>query len=338
MPASLTSQNRGVDLDLVFLGTGGSMPTGRRSPPARLLRRGGDRLLVDCAEGTQRQLMRSNVGLVELTEVFLTHYHADHYLGLPGMLKTFALRGRELPLTVYGPRGLTDLFAALKRIFGRLTYPYELVELQAGDVLDRGDYRIVPFNVVHGVPALGYALVEEERAGRFDVAAADALGVTAGPERGRLQAGETIALGDGSVVAPEQVLGPPRPGRKVLITGDTAPSLGYLELAQDAELLVHEATFLEEERERARETSHSTAREAAQVAAAAGVKLLALTHLSARYFGPEAAREAREVFPDTVVPRDFDVVDIPFAERGAPSLVKGGAVLTAPESVSSGQP
>ena len=324
-----------MDLDLVFLGTSGSAPTGRRSPPALLVRRGGDRLLIDCAEGTQRQLMRSNIGLLELREVFLTHFHADHYLGLPGMLKTFALRGRELPITIYGPRGLTELFSALRRVFGKLTYPFELVELQAGDVVDRGDYRVVTFSVVHGVPALGYALVEEPRPGRFDVEVADALGVPAGPDRGRLQAGETIALDDGTVVTPDQVLGPARAGRKLLVTGDTAPSLSFLELAQGAELLVHEATFLEEERDRARETSHSTAREAAQVAAASGVQLLALTHLSARYFGPEIAREAREVFPETVVPRDFDVIEIPFPERGAPALVKGGALQPAPEPVSS---
>ncbi len=312
------------------------MPTGRRSPAALLLRRGGDRLLIDCGEGTQRQLMRSNVGLIELREVFLTHYHADHYLGLPGMLKTFSLRGRELPITIYGPRGLTDLFGSLRRIFGKLTYPYELVELQAGDVVDRGEYRVVTFKVTHGVPALGYALVEEPRSGRFDVATADALGVPPGPERGRLQSGEAIALDDGTVVTPDQVLGPPRVGRKVLITGDTAPSLGYLDLAQGAELLVHEATFCEEERERAQETSHSTAREAAQVAVAAGVRMLALTHLSSRYFGSEVLREAREVFPEAVVPRDFDVIEIPFAERGAPSLLKGGALQPEPEALSSG--
>jgi len=325
-----------MDLDLVFLGTAGSSPTGRRAPAALLIRRGGDRLLIDCAEGTQRQLMRSNIGLVELREVFITHYHADHYLGLPGMLKTFALRGRELPITIYGPRGLTDLFSALRRIFGKLTYPYELVELQGGDVLDREDYRIVTFHVSHGVPALGYALVEEARPGRFDVPTANALGVPPGPERGRLQSGEAIALDDGSVVTPQQVLGPPRPGRKLLVTGDTAPSLGYLDLAQGADLLVHEATFCEEESERAHETSHSTAREAAQVAAAAGAGMLALTHLSSRYFGPEVLREARAVFENTVVPRDFDVIEIPFAERGAPQLVKGGALPQEADALSSG--
>jgi ribonuclease Z len=314
-----------VDLDLIFLGTAGSTPTARRAAPGLLLRRGGDKLLIDCAEGTQRQLMRSTIGLLELREVFLTHYHADHYLGLPGMLKTFALRGRELPITIYGPSGLNDLFSALRRIFGRLTYDYELVELRPGDVLGRGDYRIVTFSVTHGVPALGYAIVEDPRPGRFDVATADALGVAAGPERGRLQAGETIQVADGNVVSPDQVLGPARPGRKVLVTGDTAPSLSFVELAAGADLLVHEATFCEDERERARETQHSTAKEAAQVAATAGVRMLALTHLSSRYFGPEVAKEARAIFPTTVVPRDFDLIEIPFVERGAPQLVKAGA-------------
>jgi ribonuclease Z len=314
-----------VDLDLIFLGTAGSTPTARRAPAGLLLRRGGDKLLIDCAEGTQRQLMRSTIGLLELREVFLTHYHADHYLGLPGMLKTFALRGRELPITIYGPPGLNDLFSALRRIFGRLTYDYDLVELHSGDVLGREEYRIVTFHVTHGVPALGYALVEDPRPGRFDVAAADALGVPAGPDRGRLQAGETIQLSEGQVVSPEQVLGPARPGRKVLVTGDTAPSLSFVDLAAGADLLVHEATFCEDERERARETQHSTAKEAAQVAATAGVRLLALTHLSSRYFGPEVSKEARAIFPATVVPRDFDTIEIPFIERGEPHLVKGGA-------------
>src|SRR4029453_5170666 len=172
-----------MDLDLVCLGTAGSMPTGRRSPTALLLRRGGDRLLIDCAEGTQRQLMRSNVGLLELREVFLTHYHADHYLGLPGMLKTYSLRGRELPLTIYGPRGLDELLRALRRVFGRLTYPLETVELAAGDGVRRDGSALRTFGVDHGVSAVGYALVEDERPGRFDVQAADALGVPDGPDR-----------------------------------------------------------------------------------------------------------------------------------------------------------
>lgn len=302
------------------------MPTARRAPTALLVRRGGERLLFDCAEGTQRQLLRSEIGLVELREIFLTHYHADHYLGLPGMLKTFALRGRELPLTIYGPRGLNDIFGSLRRIFGRLTYGVDLRELEPGDELDRGDYRLVTFPVAHGVSAVGYALVEDERPGRFDVGAADAMGVPAGPERGLLQRGERVTLADGRTVGPEQVLGPARPGRKLVISSDTAPAPSVARAARDADLLVHEATFASEEGERARETAHSTAAEAAELARGANVGLLALTHLSNRYFGPELAREARAIFPRTEVPRDFDIIDVRFRERGGPELIKGGAL------------
>ncbi|HET8652187.1 MAG TPA: ribonuclease Z [Gaiellaceae bacterium] len=314
-----------MDLDLVFLGTSGSMPTAQRAPSAMLLRRGGERLLVDCAEGTQRQLLRSSIGLIELREIFLTHYHADHYLGLPGMLKTFALRGRELPITIYGPHGLHDLFTSLRRIFGKLTYRYELVELDPGEVLERGEYELAAFPVDHGVSALGYAFVERPRPGRFDVATADALGVPEGPERGALQGGDSVTLPDGRVITPDAVLGPSRPGRKVVIAADTAYARSVLEAARGADLLVHEATFAEEERERAHETLHSTALEAAEIARTAEVGMLALTHLSNRYFGGEIEREAQSVFPDTVVPRDLDIIVVPFQERGTPELVKGGA-------------
>jgi ribonuclease Z len=325
-----------VDLDLVFLGTAGSMPTAQRAPAALLVRRGGERLLFDCAEGTQRQLLRSTVGLVELREVFLTHFHADHVLGLPGMFKTFSLRGRELPLEVYGPRGLVELLGSLKRVVGRLTYEVRLVELEPGDLLERDGYRLATFGVAHGVSALGWSLIESTRPGRFDVEGADALGVPSGPERGVLQSGEAVTLADGRAVTPDQVLGPPRPGRKVVITGDTAPSDGIVEAAWGADVLVTEATFSEEERERAAETMHQTGAQAAELARGAEVGLLALTHLSSRYFGPEIAREAREIFPETVVPRDFDVVEVPYAERGTPQLVKGGAVpRREPEPVSS---
>jgi ribonuclease Z len=313
-----------VDLDLVFLGTAGSAPTASRGASATLVRRGGDRLLVDCGEGTQRQLLRSDAGLGDLEEVFLTHLHADHVLGLPGMLKTFALRGRELPITVYGPRGTAQLLRSLAIVIGRLTYSLTVEELRPGDNLDRGEYAIVPFAVAHGRTAVGYAIREASRPGRFDVDAADALGVPDGPARGALQRGEPVDLGDGRVVQPEQVLGPPRRGRTIVLTGDTAPSDSVVEAAAGADVLVHEATFLTDEADRARETDHSTAAEAAAVARDADVRLLALTHLSARYASTEALEEALAVFGRTVVPRDFDVVEVPLPERGEPELVERG--------------
>jgi ribonuclease Z len=325
-----------VDLDLVFLGTSGSAPTASRGASATLLRRGGDRILVDCAEGTQRQLLRSDVGLVDLERVFLTHLHADHVLGLPGMLKTFALRGRELPITVFGPRGTQSLLRSLGVVIGRLTYPLDVHELEPGDTVERGDYRIDVFGVAHGRNALGYALREDGRPGRFDVAAADALGVPNGPARGALQRGEDVTLENGRVVRPADVLGAPRGGRAVVLSGDTAPTDSVVEAAAGADVLVHEATFLADERDRARETDHSTAADAARVALDAGVKLLALTHLSARYAGSEVADEARAVFPRTVVPRDFDLIDVPLPERGVPELVERGGRRPRRQDVGSG--
>ena len=314
-----------MDLDVIFLGTAGSAPTAARSATAILVRRGGDRLLFDCAEGTQRQLMRSVAGLPDLEEIFITHFHADHYLGLPGMLKTFALRQREVPLTLYGPPGLRDLYRSLGRVFGRLTYPVETIEVRAGEALERDGYQVLVFPVHHGVSAVGYAVVEDPRPGRFDPEAADALRIPNGPERGALQRGESITLEDGRVLTPDSVLGEPRRGRRIVVPGDTAPAETVRLLAEGADVLVHEATFGEEERARAAETGHSTAVQAAEIARDAGVHLLALTHLSSRYFGPELLQEAQTVFADTVVPRDFDVIEVPFPERGPPRLVRRGA-------------
>jgi ribonuclease Z len=314
-----------MDLDIVFLGTSASAPTAQRAPMALLVRRGGDRLLFDCAEGTQRQLMRSAIGLPDLEEIFLTHFHADHYLGLPGMLKTFSLRQRELPLTVYGPAGLRELFKNLGRIIGKLSYPIELEEVRPGEALERDGYRILAFPVHHGVSAVGYAVDEHERPGEFDATAADALGIPFGPERGALQRGESVTLDDGRVLTPDAVLGPARSGRRIVIPGDTAPVETVRVLAEGADVLVHEATFLEDERDRAADTLHSTALQAAELAHQAGVRLLALTHVSPRYFGEELLREARGVFPATVVPKDFDVIEVPFAERGLPELIRRGA-------------
>ena len=201
-----------------------------------------------------------------------------------------------------------------------------LNELRTGDVLERGDYNLVTFPVAHGVSSIGYALLEHPRPGRFDVEGADALGVPPGPERGALQRGDSVTLPDGRTITPDAVLGPARAGRKLVITGDTMPAGSVLEISHAADLLVHEATFGEDEADRARETMHSTAREAAELAREAEVTMLALTHLSNRYFGSELAREARAVFAETVVPKDFDIIELRFEERGGPLLVKGGAL------------
>jgi ribonuclease Z len=305
-----------MDLSLFFVGTAGSVPTARRGLPAPPLRRGADRILFDCGEGTQRQLLRS-VGLMDLTDVFITHFHADHWLGLPGMLQTFDLRGRERPLTIYGPPGLTKLLGATRHVWGRVGYAVELVELADDEQVERDEYVIEPFPAAHRGTAYGYAVIEDDRPGRFDADLAEQLGVTPGPDFGRLQRGEVVGG-----VRPEQVIGEDRSGRKLVISGDTAPSDVLVEVAHRADLLVHEATFTQEEAERARETQHSTAAQAAKAAQEAEVRLLALVHLSTRYGGREIREEARAIFADTIVPRDFDTIEIPFPERGAPELVR----------------
>jgi ribonuclease Z len=307
-----------MDLSVVFAGTAGSVPTARRGLPATLIRRGGDRILVDCGEGTQRQLIRS-VGLTDIDEVYITHLHVDHWLGLPGMIKSFELRDRERPLTVYGPPGLKSAMQAMRVVLGRPRFGLRVEELARYDEVAHDGYVIASVPVRHRVEAYGYALLEDDRPGRFDAELAAAKGVTPGPDFGRLQRGETV---DG--VHPDEVVGPARAGRRVVLSGDTAPCDALLHMAEDADLLIHEATFTEDERDRARETSHSTARQAAQLAEEAGVRMLALVHTSTRYGGREIKDEARAVFANTVVPRDFDAIEIPFPERGEPELVRGG--------------
>ena len=309
-----------MDLSVLFLGTAGSVPTVQRAPASILVRRGGERVLVDCGEGTQRQLLRS-VGLPDVEQIFLTHYHADHFLGLPGMLKTFGMRGREVPLTIYGPPGLRSLMSDLRRVYGRLTYDVRLHELRPTDTVEMDGWRIGAYAAVHRLEALGYALVEDERPGRFDPALAQQLGVEPGPQFGRLQRGEAVDA-NGATVHPRDVMGESRPGRILVFTGDTEPCDATVAVAHGADLLVHDGTFADEEVERARKTGHSTARQAAEVAERAGVSLLALTHLSSRYFAPTIEKEAQSVFERTVVPRDFDVIEVPYRERGEPELVR----------------
>jgi ribonuclease Z len=312
-----------MDLAVTFLGTGGSVPSARRSTASVLVTRGGERLLFDCGEGTQRQMQRS-LGLVQADAIYLTHFHADHVLGLPGLLKTYDLTDRRVPLRIFGPPGLTDLFQVFSPLVGRLKYTLDLIEIGKNDPIAYDGYEVRPFDAAHGSRALGYALVEEDRPGRFDPHAAEAAGVSEGPAYAALQRGETVE-GEAGPVAPDQVMGPSRQGRTLVITGDTAPSPATVSAAADADLLIHDASFAEEEVQRAAETGHSTVGQAAAVAAEAHVKLLALVHISSRYHVGKVVEEARKVFEPTVAPKDFDVIELPFPERGVPKLIPNGA-------------
>jgi ribonuclease Z len=303
-------------LIVTFLGTGAACPTVDRNVAGLALQREGETILFDCGEGTQRQMMRYGVGF-SFTEVFFTHFHADHMLGITGLLRTMGLQDRSAPVTLYGPRGAPRILgAAMSLGIERNKFPVEVVELQAGDRLRRPDYDIVVFETEHRADTVGYALAEHTRLGRFHPERARELGVPEGPLWGRLHKGLSVTLDDGRTVIPADLVGAPRRGRTVVYSGDTRPHLPLLEAARGADLLIHEATFGGDEAERAVETGHSTAAEAARVALDAGVRRLVLTHISPRYTrdAPELLAEARAVFPETIIARDGMTVEVPFAE------------------------
>ncbi len=298
-----------------FLGTAAARPTVGRNVSGIAVQREGQSFLWDCGEGTQRQIMRYGSGF-SFAHIFITHAHADHFLGIPGLLRTMGLQGREDPMTIYGPAAAGPVLEAAVRMgLERLHFPVHVRSLEDGERIDFGDWAVHAFAVSHGVAALGYALVEEARLGRFDVDAVRRMGVPEGPLYGRLHRGETIEV-DGRVISPDDVVGPPRPGRKVVYSGDTRPHRRTVEMAVGADLLIHEATFGADEDKRARETRHSTAAEAAGVAARARARQLVLTHISARYSdAPRVLRgQARAVFTATEVAHDGLELEIGYRE------------------------
>ncbi len=268
--------------------------------------------------------MQRSLGLVQVDEIYLTHMHADHMLGLPGLLKTYELNDRQAPLRVYGPPGLKELFTVLRPLIGRQRYPLEIKELQVGEQVEHEEYVVESYEAEHNVRAFGWALIEDKRPGRFDPDAAKAAGVREGPDFARLQRGEEVE-GSAGTVSPDQVVGESRSGRIIVITGDTAPSSRTVAAAADADLLIHDGSFAEEDSQRAFETGHSTLRQAAWVAAEAHVQMLALVHISSRYYVGHVLKEAEEVFSPCVAPRDFDQIVVPFPERGKPELIQDGA-------------
>ncbi len=305
-----------MSLSILLLGTSASRPTVERNVSALALVREGETMLFDCGEGTQRQMMRYGIAF-SLADIFFTHFHADHVIGVIGLMRTMALQGRTDPMRLWGPRGAERHLKRAEQ-FGvdRLTFPIEIRELEPGQSVERKDYAIRAFAVEHGPGvAMGYALVEEDRKGRFDPDHARALGIPEGALWGRIHRGEDVTLDDGRVVRSADLVGPRRPGRTVVITGDTRPCDNTIAAARGADLLVHEATFGDEEADRARETGHSTAREAAVVARTAGCRRLVLSHFSARYSrdASELEAQARSEFPHVTIARDGMEIDIPFS-------------------------
>ncbi|HZM27629.1 MAG TPA: ribonuclease Z [Gemmatimonadales bacterium] len=303
-------------LSITLLGTGAACPSVERNVAALALAREGETILFDCGEGTQRQMMRYGTSFA-FREIFFTHYHADHMLGVTGLMRTMGLQDRSAGVTLYGPRGATKLLgAAIELGIERNRFPIEIVELQAGDRIRRDEYDIVIFPTDHRADTVGYAVVEHTRLGRFNPERAHELGIPEGPLWGRLHRGESVELPDGRRIGPAELVGDPRRGRTVVYTGDTRPSPAVVEAARYADLLVHDATFGEDERARAVETGHSTAAEAAEVAREADVRQLVLTHISPRYTrdAPELLAEAKAVFPNSIVARDGLTIEVPFTD------------------------
>lgn len=317
-------------LRATFLGTASARPTVQRNVSAiavqiALHRRETDLFLFDCGEGTQRQMMRFGVGFA-VRAIFVTHMHADHYLGITGLLRTMTFQDRQEPLAIWGPPGSGTTLGALVELGGdRVGFPVHIGELAPGEGERFDGYAIHAFQTRHTSTSLGFCLVEDERRGRFHVERARELGVPEGPSLGLLHQGEPVELPDGRVVQPEEVVGSPRPGRKLVYTGDTGPARSVVEAARGADLLIHEATFGSEEKKRARKTGHATAEEAAQAAERAGVLELVLTHLSARYETPERLEEeARAVFRRSRVAYDGLVVQVPRRAESLAGKALGG--------------
>lgn len=305
-------QTRPTMLNVTFLGTAGSLPTPERNPSAILVNREGEMILFDCAEGTQRQMMRARTGMMRLNYIFLSHLHADHILGIPGLLETMAFQGRDNPITIAGPVNTIRLVECFKSIcFFSKSFIVRAVELKPGDVVQMKGFQVRAISTNHSVPSLGYSLEEDMRLGRFNREAATALGVPPGPLFGKLQHGHTIEV-NGRRIEPSQVMGHPRPGRRIVYTGDTRPTKSIVMASQGADLLIHECALANDMAEWAKDTKHSTAAEAAEVARDARVGQLILTHISSRYSEDtsQLLKEAKSIFERTIVADDLMSLDI----------------------------
>lgn len=302
-------------MKLIFLGTAGSFPTPHRSLPAIAIHHAPTLSLFDCGEGLQRQIFTAGIKFRHRLKIFITHLHGDHIFGLPGLLQTMSLLNLDKPVEVYGPQGILSFIVNIvKLIRFRLTFPLKIFEVNEGTVYSDPKFTIHCVWTDHNIPNLAYALQETERPGKFFPQKARDLGVPEGPMWSRLQRGEDITLSDGHIITPQEVLGPPRPGRKIVYTGDTKPCASVIRLAKNADILIHEATFDDTLQERAMRHGHSTPSQAASIAQRAQVKHLILTHLSSRYTKISLLKkQAEHIFPSVTIAEDFLEIRVPFS-------------------------
>jgi len=301
-----------TQLSIIFLGTGGSWPTVKRNVTSIAVKRGSEVLLFDCGEGTQRQFQKSKLSYMQISKIFITHFHGDHFLGIPGLIQTMQLNDRDKPLHIYGPKGMVKLTNQLLSL-GYFKPNYEIIvhEVDEGSILDFDEYVICAIRVKHGIPSLAYCIDEKMRPGKFDKPKALKLGIPEGPLFSKLQKGKTITLDDGRKIKPDVVLGPPRKGRKIVISGDTKPVDEMINFAKDADILIHEATFDSELEDVAGEYGHTTAAQAAEIAKKAKVGKLFLTHISPRYLDHRILEnEANKMFKNSFIPKDFQEVEV----------------------------
>jgi ribonuclease Z len=301
-----------TQLSIIFLGTSGSWPTIKRNVTSIAIKRGSEVILFDCGEGTQRQFQKSKLSYMQISKIFITHFHGDHFLGIPGLIQTMQLNDRDIPLHIYGPKGMNQLVKQLLSL-GYFKPNYKIIshEIDEGSNLDFNDYYIRVIRVNHGVPALAFALEEKMRPGKFNKPKALELGIPEGPLFSKLQRGETITLKNGKKISPKKVLGPPRKGRKIVFSGDTRPIDNMIKFAKDADVLIHEATFDSSLPDIPEEYGHTTAFQAGEIAKKANVEKLFLTHISPRYLNEkEIENDARNVFKKSFVPKDFEEVEV----------------------------
>ena len=299
-------------MEIIFLGTSSAVHSKERNHPSIALKAFGDIMLFDCGEGTQRQILFTKVSPMKISKIFITHYHGDHILGLPGLLQSMSLHGRESKLTVYGPHGLNGVKNAIYSLgYCAIDFPVEFVEIDSGIVEETDEYVITAQRVRHNVPTLAYS-IEEKKKPRFLREKAIELGVPVGPDFGRLHNGEEVEV-NGKIIKPEQVLGEPRKGIKITYSGDTRPCEEIISLAQDSTILIHESTFINKDNTNAEEHAHSTSIDAAYTAKYSNSKELILTHISTRY-GEEYANimleEAREIFENTRIAKDLMEIEL----------------------------
>ncbi|NPE29584.1 ribonuclease Z [Methanococcoides sp. SA1] len=299
-------------LKVTFLGTGGSLPTTNRNPSAIMLNRDGELIMFDCGEGAQQQMMRAKTGMMNLSSIFITHFHADHILGIPGLVQTMSFQGRTEPLTIYGPEWVEEFVKLLSAMgYYKLKFEIKAVKLKGGTSVKRDGYSVIALQTNHNIPSIGFALVEDERPGRFDREKAMALGVPVGPLFSKLHHGGSVEV-DGNIISAGDVVGEPRPGRTIVYSGDTRPCLDVLEASVGADLLIHDSTLADNMLDWAKEAMHSTAGEAAALAKKAGVKKLVLTHISSRYSDDATLllNDAKAIFKDVVIAEDLLVMEV----------------------------